>query len=67
MQDNFGARKTVILSLHLAVELEHVDRKILNDYAKLFRHPLSESHVQALAALFGWSVPEGARSIALAS
>jgi len=61
-----GARKTVIRSLDIALEQEHVDQKVLNDYAKLFGHPLSESHVQALAALFGWTVPVEYRSVSAA-
>lgn len=60
---DIGARKTVIRSLNLAMEQEHVDQRILNDYAKLFSHPLSTSHIQALAALFGWAVPEGTGNI----
>lgn len=27
-------------------------------YARLFEHPLSPSHIAALAALFGWTVPD---------
>ena len=59
-------RKTVIRSLDIALEQEHVDQKVLNDYAKLFGHPLSEPHVQALAALFGWTVPVECRSVSAA-
>jgi hypothetical protein len=33
----------------------HADQ---DSYATLFTHPLSSAHVQALAALFGWSIPE---------
>ena len=29
----------------------------LQKYGRLFNSPLSESHIKALAALFGWSVP----------
>jgi hypothetical protein len=29
-----------------------------DDYAKLFLHPLTGAHVQALASLFGWSIPK---------
>ena len=43
--DSTGARKTVIRSLDIALDQEHVDQKVLNDYAKLFGHPLSESHI----------------------
>ena len=64
--DSTGARKTVIRSLDIALDQEHVDQKVLNDYAKLFGHPLSESHIQALAALFGWTVPVECRSVSAA-
>jgi hypothetical protein len=30
----------------------------LQEYAKLFRQPLPDSHICALAALFGWVVLE---------
>lgn len=29
----------------------------IDAYARLFDHPLSTSHIAALAALFGWTVP----------
>jgi hypothetical protein len=29
-----------------------------DDYAKLFFHPLTGAHIQALASLFGWSIPK---------
>jgi hypothetical protein len=29
----------------------------LQDYAVLFKHPLNQTQVEALAALFGWSIP----------
>ena len=54
-----GSRKTVMRSLGIELEREHVNQKIMDDYAKLFSGPLSASHVQALAVLFGWSPPEG--------
>lgn len=56
----------VIHSLDLAMEHEHVDQKLMNDYAKLFGRPLSDSNVQALATLFGWFVPEGSMCISTA-
>ena len=54
-----GSRKTVMRSLVFELEHEHVNQKTMVDYVKLFSGPLSASHVQALAALFGWSPPEG--------
>jgi hypothetical protein len=61
--DEIGARKTVIRSLGITMEKEHVGQRILNDYAKLFSHLLSASYVQALAALFGWAIPKGSRNL----
>jgi len=46
-------------SLGFEWECERVNQKTMVDYVKLFSGPLSASHVQALAALFGWSPPEG--------
>jgi hypothetical protein len=36
---------------------QHLCQQNQDDYAKLFLHPLSDVHVQALASLFGWTVP----------
>jgi len=36
-------------------EQEGIDQQALEEYAKFFTQPLSASHIQALAALFGWS------------
>jgi hypothetical protein len=38
-------------------ENEGIDQEALDCYSKLFDKPLSPSHIQALAALFGWSAP----------
>ena len=43
-------------ALQIIDENDGISRQALDDYAKLFKHPLSHSHVQALAALFGWSI-----------
>jgi beta-glucosidase/6-phospho-beta-glucosidase/beta-galactosidase len=45
-------------TLQLIEEHEGIDQQALDDYAKLFKQPLPDSHVQALAALFHWSLPE---------
>ena len=41
-------------------ESEHIDIEAQDDYARLFLHDLSRSNVAALAALFGWTVPDDA-------
>jgi hypothetical protein len=37
---------------------EFISVKARDEYAKVFSKQLSEVHIKALAALFGWSVPE---------
>ena len=45
---------------HLGFEEKEVlDPKAQDNYSKLFSPLLSESHVSATAAIFGWSVGEG--------
>jgi hypothetical protein len=56
-----GHRKTVMRSLGIELEREQVNQRAIDVYAKLFSGSLSASHVQALAALFGWSPPDGYR------
>jgi hypothetical protein len=36
---------------------EVISDEALEKYGRLFNSPLSESHIKALSALFGWSVP----------
>lgn len=38
---------------------ERIDPATQGNYSKLYGQPLAESHVVALAALFGWTVEEG--------
>ena len=46
-------------SLDIISENEGISQQALDDYAKLFVQPLSDSQLQALAALFNWSLPDG--------
>lgn len=46
--------------LGLQVQQEVANDEELEAYARLFDHPLPPSHISALAALFGWSVPNDA-------
>jgi len=50
--------KKAMRSLDIISENEGIDQQALDDYAKLFGHPLSDSQLQALAALFNWSLPD---------
>ena len=51
-------KKRVMRSLDIISEQEGIDQQALEEYAKFFTQPLSASHIQALAALFGWSSPD---------
>uniref|UniRef100_A0A0A9B4A1 Uncharacterized protein n=1 Tax=Arundo donax TaxID=35708 RepID=A0A0A9B4A1_ARUDO len=50
-------KKKVMLALDIVDQHEQVDEQALEEYATLFKHQLSDSHIKALAALFGWSPP----------
>jgi hypothetical protein len=52
------SKKQAMVALNIIEDNEGFSRQALDDYAKLFKNTLSRSHVQALAALFGWSVPD---------
>lgn len=43
--------------LGIPVAEDDVNQDNLEAYTRLFDHPLSPSHLAALAALFGWTVP----------
>jgi hypothetical protein len=43
-------------ALKIIDEKGSVDQQAEEDYAKIFSEPLSDSHVEVLAALFGWSL-----------
>ena len=51
-------KKKAMQSLDILDEHEGIDQQAMDDYARLFGQPLSDPHVQALAALFNWSLPE---------
>jgi hypothetical protein len=52
------SKKKAMRSLNILGENEGIDQQAQDDYAKLFAHPLCDSHIHALAALFNWSMPE---------
>lgn len=43
--------------LGIIMDLHQLSQEAREAYARLFEHPLSTSHVAALAVLFGWTVP----------
>lgn len=45
-------------TLNIIEEHEGITPNALDEYFKLFGQPLSDSHLQALTALFNWSLPE---------
>jgi hypothetical protein len=45
-------------TIHNTSDTNQLNSEDLETYAKLFCHPLSYSQIQALAALFGWAVPD---------
>jgi hypothetical protein len=49
-----GAQRKVIRSLGLAAKDEAIDQKAQDNYCKLFEGQLTDSHLTALAAIFGW-------------
>jgi hypothetical protein len=56
MQD-WGSRsvRKVMKTLPIINDSGDISPQALDEYAKLFKHPLPQIHVEALAALFGWS------------
>jgi len=51
-------KKKAMRSLGILDENKGIDQQAIDDYAKLFGQPLSDSQLQALAALFCWSLPD---------
>ena len=51
------AVKKAMKSLKVINDDDGCSQQALKDYAKVFKHPLSQCQVEALAVLFGWSVP----------
>jgi hypothetical protein len=60
VSEDLGGRtkKKAMKSLDIIGDQEGLNQQAQDDYAKLFRQPLSDSHLQALTALFNWSLPE---------
>jgi hypothetical protein len=52
------ARRTIMKSILAEPDSEHFSQQNLDAYAKLFQAPLSRAQVEALAALFGWVMPD---------
>jgi hypothetical protein len=52
------ARRTIMKSILAESNSEHLSQQNLDAYAKLFKSPLSRAQVEALAALFGWVMPD---------
>jgi hypothetical protein len=52
------ARKKVMRALNIIGENEGITQQVQDEYAKLFGHRPSASHIQAMTALFNWSLPK---------
>jgi beta-glucosidase/6-phospho-beta-glucosidase/beta-galactosidase len=44
-------------ALRIISDSEGVSQEALEYYVNLLKHPLSQCHVDALSALFGWNTP----------
>jgi hypothetical protein len=53
------ARKKVIRTLVIIRENEGISQQAQDEYARLFGHHPSSSHIQAMTALFNWSLSDG--------
>ena len=63
MQDwRSKASRKAMRALCIINESDKITSDAIMEYALLFQRPLIQSHVDALAALFGWSTPEELRS-----
>jgi hypothetical protein len=51
-------KKAAMQALNILDEQEGIEQQALDDYAKLFGQPLSDSNICALPALFNWSLPD---------
>lgn len=53
-------KKRVMRALDILGENEGISQQALEEYSKMFTQSSSlvNSHAQALAALFGWAIPE---------
>ncbi|KAL5648602.1 hypothetical protein ACJX0J_039411 [Zea mays] len=47
-------------TLGIWADQEGLAQEALDEYGRLFSKPLTQDHVAALAALFGWAIPENA-------
>jgi hypothetical protein len=58
MQDLGGrSTKRAMRTLQIITESKGISQEAIEGYKKLFTHPLSQCHIEALSALFGWSTP----------
>jgi hypothetical protein len=58
MQD-LGSRSTKkdMRTLQIITEYEGISQEAIEEYKKRFTHPLSQCHIEAVSALFGWNTP----------
>lgn len=51
------ATRKAMKALRIISDSEGVSQEALEHYVNLLKHPLSQCHVDALSALFGWNTP----------
>jgi hypothetical protein len=67
-KDGRGAPSTAVRKIRVDIartlgiwaDQEGLAQEALDEYGRLFSKPLTQDHVAALAALFGWAIPENA-------
>jgi hypothetical protein len=52
------ATKKIMKAVGIIAENEGIDQRAQEEYAILLKTTMSENHIKALAALFGWQPPE---------
>jgi hypothetical protein len=52
-------RKKFMRTLDIIGENEGISQQAQDEYARLFGHCPSASHIQAMTTLFNWSLPDG--------
>jgi hypothetical protein len=55
---NKRATKKIMKAVGIIADNVGIDQRAQEDYADLFKTSLSDIHVKALAALFGWQLPD---------
>jgi hypothetical protein len=52
------SKKTIMKTLGVIRDGDSLSQVVLDEYSRIFSKSLSQVQIQALASLFGWSLPE---------